>query len=484
MLNFLFKALALASCFAPFLSHAVNVSSDGTGEALIYPYYNVRNGNLTLLSVVNNDTQGKAVKVAFREGRNGAVVLNFNLFLSPKDMWTAALFRQSATGAATLITADQSCTNPPIPANGVAFSGVNLAADTAPFNGLDRTTEGYLEIVEMASIVPNSALAADISPNPNSVSASRDCRLVTNASIASRQSELDAPRGKLSGNGTLVTQSMSTGYSALALQGLDLPTLVTESSDALPAGLTSARSKTAVITEATPKRTYTIFAEFDRSIDAISAVLTHASVRGEYSVTPRNRAGSLAPRFTTDLVTTFPTKFFYTNSPDAGSVNNPFTSRWNGETACEITAIEIASREGRVQPEPDAFSVGAFRKRVCFATTITSFGSDISSVASRNLTGTAELGAPLSFAGDDFPDGIATLKLGRGARASTSDLQSNSNSRVIVTEPGVATREIVGPVKLYGLPVVGFGITSAQFPNSRDNYNSSFPLTGSRVLPE
>ena len=78
------------------VAQAVNVSADGLGNVLIYPYYTVNkdvNGNSfnTLMSVVNTTASTKAVKVRFREGRNSVEVLDFNVFLSPFDVWTAAI---------------------------------------------------------------------------------------------------------------------------------------------------------------------------------------------------------------------------------------------------------------------------------------------------------------------------------------------------------------------------------------------------------
>ncbi len=75
---------------------AVNISADGLGQVLIYPYYTVRNNASglpynTLLSVVNTTASVKAVKVRFREGRNSVEVLDFNVFLSPFDVWTATV---------------------------------------------------------------------------------------------------------------------------------------------------------------------------------------------------------------------------------------------------------------------------------------------------------------------------------------------------------------------------------------------------------
>ena len=54
----------------------------------------------TLLSVVNSTASAKAVKVRFLEGRNSREVLDFNLYLSAKDVWGAALVPNAAGGAA------------------------------------------------------------------------------------------------------------------------------------------------------------------------------------------------------------------------------------------------------------------------------------------------------------------------------------------------------------------------------------------------
>ena len=94
-------ALAMAGA-----ANAVYVNADGLGQALVYPYYTVRAGNTTLLSVVNTTTQAKAVKVRFLEGKNSQEVLDFNLFLSAKDVWTGLI--APTTAGATILTADKS----------------------------------------------------------------------------------------------------------------------------------------------------------------------------------------------------------------------------------------------------------------------------------------------------------------------------------------------------------------------------------------
>src|SRR5689334_9263269 len=115
-------------------AQAVNLNPDGLGQVLIYPYYTTRNdaaGNAfnSLLSVVNTTASVKAVKVRFLEGKNSLEVLDFNLFLSAADVWTAAL---TAMGAgAGITTTDKSCTLPAIPATGKAFVNFAYSADGA-----------------------------------------------------------------------------------------------------------------------------------------------------------------------------------------------------------------------------------------------------------------------------------------------------------------------------------------------------------------
>ena len=117
-------------------AQAVNVNPNGLGQVLLYPYYTVRTDNLgnpyqSLLSVVNSTNSVKAVKVRFVEGKNSAEVLDFNLFLSPFDVWTTAIIPDTTSGGGKIITADKSCTLPAIPTTGVSFVNFQYAASNA-----------------------------------------------------------------------------------------------------------------------------------------------------------------------------------------------------------------------------------------------------------------------------------------------------------------------------------------------------------------
>ena len=102
--------ISLAAALAASSAQAVHISPNGTGQVLIFPYYTVRNGFATLLSVTNTQNNTKAVKVRFLEGMNGREVSNFNLFLAPNDTWTGAVV-ETPSGA-RIITNDNSCVTP------------------------------------------------------------------------------------------------------------------------------------------------------------------------------------------------------------------------------------------------------------------------------------------------------------------------------------------------------------------------------------
>ena len=57
---------------------------------------------------------GKAVKVRFRSAVNSDDVFDFTVLMSPGDMWTGGIVADEATGRSKMITADTSCTLPPV----------------------------------------------------------------------------------------------------------------------------------------------------------------------------------------------------------------------------------------------------------------------------------------------------------------------------------------------------------------------------------
>jgi len=130
-----FCIAAAAALQAAIPAKAVVLNPNGTGQALVYPYYTANAGFGTLLSLVNTTEKGKALKVHVREGYQGRDVLIFNLYLSPFDVWVAQLFGTSTDGGAALATNDNSCTVPTAgrlgPARVAIVSPVQLAVQAA-----------------------------------------------------------------------------------------------------------------------------------------------------------------------------------------------------------------------------------------------------------------------------------------------------------------------------------------------------------------
>ena len=154
------------------VSNAVNLNSDGLGEVLIYPFYTVNNGLDTLLSVVNTTADVKAVKVRFVDSKNSREVLDFNLYLSPFDVWTGVVTDPDGDteGPAAVATSDQSCTVPSLFAQndgelapGVPYKNFStlrfdefVGVDTSP----ERTREGHFEMIEMGIV--DETIDADV----------------------------------------------------------------------------------------------------------------------------------------------------------------------------------------------------------------------------------------------------------------------------------------------------------------------------------
>jgi hypothetical protein len=153
------------------------VNPGGLGDALIYGYYNVRDGKVSVFGLVNTDeTFGARVRIRFREAadvpasanrdcdgdhvedpQGSHEVLDFDICLSPGDMWTGRII-SDASGAATLKSddtdtfvqfTDQALTGSDIfPTrfpNGVQFKFGT--ANTVSAITADNTREGYFEVI-------------------------------------------------------------------------------------------------------------------------------------------------------------------------------------------------------------------------------------------------------------------------------------------------------------------------------------------------
>lgn len=144
----------------------LRLNGDGFGHFLFVPYFSTQDKNATLINIVNTDqTRGKAVKVRFRGAANSDDLFDFQVFLSPGDVWTANIFKNAA-GLTQLTTSDNSCTKPDkATLNSTPFLTTRLDSTMQISEKANGTREGYVEIFNMGDIpkpLAGAAAVADV----------------------------------------------------------------------------------------------------------------------------------------------------------------------------------------------------------------------------------------------------------------------------------------------------------------------------------
>ena len=213
-LRWMIAALAIALALP---AQCMQLDPDGHGEVLIYPYFTAQDseGNdfNTYISVVNDSYDAKALRVRFREGRNGHELMSFNLLLEPKGTWTAVIVPRA--GGAAFFSTDLSCTAP-VQVSSVPFSSDEYtgAFDDALGHDPERQREGYIEIFEMAAVA-TTASGGVLAP----AVACADFRTSTIAPAF-----LQRPSGHLSGTLTLINVQSGLDFTVNAVAISDFAT--------------------------------------------------------------------------------------------------------------------------------------------------------------------------------------------------------------------------------------------------------------------
>ena len=112
MKNTLSSITLVLFALIPQANSAVHLSSSKTGQAIIVPFYTASNQMNTLLSLNNTTDDNKAVKIHFKEAKNGDLLASFNIYLTGQDMWTMGMGQVPSIdgGRLRMISSDQSCT--------------------------------------------------------------------------------------------------------------------------------------------------------------------------------------------------------------------------------------------------------------------------------------------------------------------------------------------------------------------------------------
>ena len=570
------------------VANAVNVNPDGLGQVLIYPYYTARGGNDTLISVVNTSSQAKAAKVRFLEGLNSREVLDFNLYLSAFDIWTAAITEDG--DGAKLITTDSSCTVPYIFGSGgggpdtageqefLTFEFTGDKEDGAT-TGAERVASGYLEIIDMGTVVGDTPITSagqiigwrDLDVNPDGeplvgsvgtewavthipvfdedgnevldesgtqIRRPRDCSQLVDAwsdvSIGEPPAEFywtnsdgevdvnPSTGGDLFGSASIIDVEQGTmfSYNATAIDNFTVLRLHNRPGNVAPSLLDGGQLTSNVFESSGGAGVRST--EWDETIQAVNAVLMNNRILNEYNI----ESGINAQ---TEWVLNFPTKRFHVDAEggfageqqvvdDDGPVFDddnqpvlesvavpPFSKLFDGES-CEPIGFNFWDREERAvsedqevirpivspEPPPDEIEITVFE--ACFEANVVRFANAGDAVpdASEILGEPRFTTFPLP---DDFSNGW--LRLGFDLEL-LADQLNESNIADLKEDLGLLpdAREQTGTdvgtegsSTYFGLPVIGFGVTT--FANGTievdnqavlSNYGGTFDHRGTRRI--
>lgn len=438
---------------------AVNLAQDGLGSVLLYPYYTVRadgGGNSTayydtLISVVNTTTSFKAVKVRFLEGKRSAEVLDFNLFLSPRDVWTGAVTRTS--DGARLVSSDNSCVVPRGLFSTAASNTLNhfknfIYAGTPADGGgttLDRAREGHFEMLEMAVFTAAAATAAALH---NSAGVPANCAFFEANDQTPVNLGLVPPTGGLAGGSSLINVQAGSdfSYDATALTNWSTITQYSRAGSLTP-NLSSGDVLTSTVFRADGS---VVTSTWTTGRDAVSATLMAQNVINEFVLETGTSSG-------TDWVVTFPTKFAYIVVDPAGPTNlpGPFNANFTNGQSCDIFGFQFWNREEQspgvttvVLPSPEPIIAPSFNQ-FCYETNILTF-------ANSNLLGSTNLyniDPTASALNPTNRTGWGQISFTQAATVAQPRLQRLQTATATINGAAAA-----GGVTHLGLPVLGFAV--------------------------
>ena len=498
----------LAALGAAGTANAVHINPDGLGQVLVFPYYTVRNGNATAMSIVNTTSLTKIVKVRFLEGKNSREVLDFNLFLSPQDVWTGVVIPTAA--GARLETGDNSCVTPSdlfgnaagvirtdgtLPLNDFKnYTYIAPTADNTAFGTLDRTREGYMEVLEMG-VITNVIITGYIKHNSAGVPAncgaldaydglSQTAPVTAGAAgrfTSAAGGHITPPVGGQFGRASILNSAAGSNYAyeptavdgwwvGVAGSNAYFPSGDLNPNISLSAGISATSN---VFITGTPTGvvpvipTGVVTANWTSSRDAVSAIFMRDTVANEFLTD----AGTVSK---TDWVITMPTKKNHilvgTGVPAVGG--RPFSNNFADTTptgACDAYTLGMYNREegtlsgapGVILPSPRPPAVSAVGQLLCWEANVVEFGTtgllgsnnnfrllngfDVFGSTTATTTGAAF--ATLSRRVLQGPNGWAFL--GFGATALPSQAQQS------ITPLSATLNGVVVPGVHFGLPIIG-----------------------------
>ena len=416
-----------------------SINNDGTGQVLLFPFYNADNASNSYFHVVNNTSDSKSVKIRYKEYLSGAVALEWNLYMAPYDVYPMAIAADAASGGAAVLTNDDSCTVPALGTANGAYSGTTTGLSdgstlrSQPFvpflyandevNGAARTLMGSLEVIEMGVV----SASVDVTKCDELTD------LWNNGAWSSNPStNMSAPTGGLSGNGYFikVDSAYSTQIPVTAIDGWS--TTVQHGS---PASMLPTLDK-GVKTATVDGQLVDYSSKANGGALATSALLAAHTVLNEVTV-----ESSIAA--STDIVMSYPTKeYFVSGSTALAPFTKVYDSTKDVSTACETYKLSQYDREGFSNTGANSFSpatTNGVAGPVCDNVAVVSFGPS-------SALGVGSVSVPAGF---NYQAGVAKFV--------GEQVMPKSDNGVTIT----------------GLPVIGFA--STRIANGVMSYGYSSP---------
>jgi hypothetical protein len=353
------------------VGNAVYVNPEGTGQVLIYPYYSVNNGLDTTYSIVNTANETKAVKVRFLESAHSREVLDFNIYMSPYDVWVGALVAKTSTysghsgePSGMHIRADNTCA--PFVRAQEEFRPFEIEKDTAPgliYDNMQRGRVGHVEVLEMGVVNPASYFATAAKHDSSGVPA--DCSAFEAAwkTTLNGGTEIWAspggnpgvdilpPTGGLFGAASIIDvgNGFNVSYDATALGNWRNAHFHTNPGSLEP-GINAAQPRESTVMYKNLAGNVVLQTDaWLTGAEAVSATLMREDIYNEYTHEASVEGKS-------SWVVNFPTKFYHVEPTPAVQ---PFTNSWlpNYPTgdfrACEEYDISVWDREERFYVRDD-----------------------------------------------------------------------------------------------------------------------------------
>jgi hypothetical protein len=160
-------AVAAASAGYVNVANAQTVANNALGDLALVPYYTVNGEWITGIHIVNTSDQTQVVKFRFRRAADSLDALDFNIVMSPQDVY-AGFLSDDENGVISWSADDTTCTVPATTAGKLTMPSVyREGAET-----------GYVEIIGMGSPTTETAPIAVAAKHVASTLTPLDCTAV------------------------------------------------------------------------------------------------------------------------------------------------------------------------------------------------------------------------------------------------------------------------------------------------------------------